>query len=567
MSEYANEFERYSAERKESVLRGETPSWYTTQGYLMFKRKYAYENESIHAAFVRIAETLAVHLPSDDPEFNDMFTRFFNLLWSGKLSPSTPVMCNTGTPRGHTVSCAGGYVEDSVDSFYMNNHENAMLSKNGYGTSSYLGAISPRGTKIKSGGETAGVVPVFDMALRTAQNVSQGSNRRGQWAGYLEVDHGDFGELCEYILQNPSEANVGWIFTDKFISRLKSGDPEAVSRWNELMYIRARTGKGYFWKPDTANRLAPEALKATGISIKASNLCSEIALPQDKDHTFSCVLSSLNLAMVDEITDQDIKDSIYFLDCVVSEMLLKAKDKPGMERIVRFTEKSRALGLGVLGFHTMLQKKMIPFESLAAKFENRRIFRRIRKMADMATQKLAMTLGEPEWCTGFGIRNSTLLAIAPTMSSSILCGSVSQGIEPIVANAFNQKTSAGEMTRMNPTLVDLLKSKGCYSEELMKNLAKNHEGSVQHLDILTDEEKEVFKTAYEIDQYWILKLAEDRQDFIDQGQSLNFFFPEDETYIADVHKQVLLSPVLKGAYYMRSLRGVKASTGECFACQ
>lgn len=559
-----NEFEKLSKERKDLQKAGEVPEWMTTQGYIMFVRKYAYNKETVKGAFHRIASTLAEHYP----EKTLAYEKFFNLLWKGYLSPSTPIYCNTGTDRGLVVSCAGSYIDDSISGFYNAYLENAILSKLGFGTSSYLGDIRARGSSISIGGTADGVVPVFDSSIDVVSKVSQGSNRRGAWAGYLDIDHDDFWELTGYILKNPVDTNIGWNITEAFIEKLKNQDEEAIKRWNKIVYLRARVGKGYLWKVDTANNLAPQAIKNSGISIKASNLCNEIALPQDSDHTFTCVLSSLNLSKWDEFEEDTIFWSIIFLDCVVSEMLLKAKKYPELKKAVNFTEKSRALGLGVLAFHTYLQEKMVAFDSFEAHMINLQIFKKIESEAKNATKHLAELLGEPLWCQGLGIRNATLTAVAPTMSSSILCGSVSQGIEPIISNTFNQKTAAGEMQRINPTFAKLAKQKGFYSQDLVDDIAINHNGSVQHLDWLSEEEKAVFKTAYEIDQHALLRLASTRQQFIDQGQSLNLFFgaEEDENYVAEVHKAALLDPYIKGLYYLRSTRGVKASKG-CVACE
>lgn len=560
-----SEFEKYSEERKALVAKGEVPDWYITQGWLMFKRKYAaHSGETVRGAFKRVASALSRHVPDIQEKAEK---KFFDIMWKGHLAPSTPVLCNTGTDRGHSVSCSGGYFDDSVDSFYKNHHENAMLSKMGYGTSSYLGDIRPRGTKISNGGDADGVVPQFDSAVDVIKKISQGSNRRGQWAGYLPVDHGDFWEMAGYVLKNQADAHIGWVFTDEFIDRLKHKDPEAIARWNRVLYLRARTGKGYIWKVDTANRNTTQAIKNSGISIKGSNLCSEISLPQDSDHTFSCVLSSLNLAKWDEFDDDTIFWSIVFLDCVVSDMIEKAKGQPGFERIVRFTEKSRALGLGTLGFHSYLQSKMIAIEELQAQFINTEIFKKVNSEATRASKWLAKRYGSPEWCEGTGMRNATLMAVAPNTSSAILCGGQSQGIEPYVANAYNQPTSAGEMTRMNPHFVALAKSKGMYSVEMMRDIAMNYEGSVQHLEWLTEEEKLVFRTAFEINQHVLVRLASQRQPFIDQAQSLNLFFDTDEIYIAEVTKVALLDPNIKSLYYQRSLRNVRASKGECVACE
>lgn len=570
-----SEFERMSEERKNSISHGDTPKWYTTQGYMLFKKKYAaHKDETVRERFMAVAMELAeaLSLEVEGLFFSTSFyvtamEKFFDLMWSGKLAPSTPVLCNLGTSRGHPVSCSGGMVEDSIAGFYDSAKENALLSKNGYGTSSYLGGIRPRGTPISTGGVADGVVPVFDTQVDVSNKVSQGQNRRGSWAGYLEVDHPDFYELAGYVQKNPADANVGWIFTDHFINRLKAGDKDAIDRYNRVLYLRARTGKGYIWKADTANRLAPQAIKNSGISIKASNLCSEIALPQDESHTFSCVLSSLNLTMWDEITKDDVIWSVYFLDAVVSVMLSQTDGLEGFESINRFTKKARALGLGALGFHSYLQSKMLPFDSLQAQVLNSKIFSTIKEWGEEASQNLADMCGEPQWCKGTGMRNATLFAIAPNTSSSLLCGGVSQGIEPLVGNAFNQGTAGGEMTRVNPYLAKIAKERGVYSEEVMSDIAMNHNGSVQHVDWLTDEEKLVFRTAFEIDQMSLIRMASERQKYIDQGQSLNLFFDTDEHYISRVTKEALLDPNIKALYYQRSLRGVKASTGECVACE
>ena len=558
-----SEFEVISAKRKRLTESGEVPEWYTTQGLLMFERKYAFNGETVRESFWRVAN----HLGALVPEMEGAKQKFFDLMWSGKLAPSTPVLCNVGTGRGHPVSCSGGFIGDSIDEFYKNHHENAMLSKKGYGTSSYLGSIRPRGDKISSGGEADGVIPQFDSAIDVVRKVSQGNNRRGNWAGYLEVDHEDFYELAGYVQKNPASANVGWIFKDAFIERLVAGEKDAVDRFNKVCYLRARSGKGYIWKSDTANKLSPQAIKNSGITIKGSNLCSEIALPQDADHTFSCVLSSINLLMWDSIEDEDIEWMIVFLDAVVTEMLNLAKGHSGFERIVRFTEKSRALGLGTLGLHSYFQSKMLPFDSFDARLLNTAIYSRIQKCAIRSSQNLAKVYGEPEWCKGTGMRNATTMAIAPNTSSALLCGGVSQSIEPLVTNAFNQPTAAGEMTRMNPQLVETLKEKGIFSVALMKDLAMNFKGSVQHMTELTEHEKLVFRTAFEIDQMSLVQMASSRQRFIDQGQSLNLFFSEDEVEIAGVIKAILLDDYIKGAYYQRSMRGATGSTGDCLACE
>jgi ribonucleoside-diphosphate reductase alpha chain len=561
-----SEFEKISKRRKELQALGEVPDWYTTQALIMFERKYSFKGCSVQDTFNRIADTLCKHYTVDVEEARK---QFFNLLWKGLLAPSTPVMANTGTGRGLVVSCAGSYTEDSIAGFYDAYKETAILSQEGFGTSSYVGDIRYRGAPISRGGKADGIVPVIDSFIDVTSKVSQGGTRRGQVALYVPVGHGDFWETGGYVLKNPATANIGWMYTDKDIDALKAQDPEAIKRWNRLLYLRCRTGKGYIWKPDTANRHTTDAIKNSGIDIKASNLCVEIALPQDKDHTFTCVLSSLNLLNYDKFEPDTVFWAMAFLDCVVSEFLENAKGKVGMEKAIRFTEKARALGLGTLGYHSLLQSKSIPFESLQAYLLNRKIFDRISKEALAATIKLGELFGVPEWCKGTGRRNATNMAIAPNMTSAILAGGLSQGIEPNVSNCFNQQSAAGELTRMNPALISIMKERGVYTAEVMDELNEVYRGSVQHVDWLTEHEKKVFKTAYEIDQFNIVYQAAARQPDIDQGQSLNFFFTADakESYIAKVHQEVLLNDKIKGAYYLRSERGVKASTGECVACE
>lgn len=559
-------YEQTSAERKQLQVTGEIPEWFTTLGYQLFKKKYAYNNETVKGAFHRVASTLAKHYPDQQLAYS----KFFELLWSGKLAPSTPVLCNTGTTRGMPVSCSGGYTPDSISGFYQGYSEVALLSKNGFGTSSYLGDIRPSGSPISTTeGVADGPIPVLDSYLDVVRKVSQGSNRRGAFAGYIEFSSKDFEEVLAYVQKNPADSNLGVCIRDSDIAALTAKESWAIQRFADLLYLRARTGKGYIFKPDAANRLAPVAIKNSGISIKGSNLCCEIALPADDQHTFTCVLSSLNLIHWDSITDEDIRWSIVFLDCVTSEFIEKAKGIPELHKAVRFTEKFRALGLGALGYATMLQEKGLAFEGLEAHMLNNKIFKRIREQANIATAELARLLGEPSCCAGLGVRNATLMAIAPNLSSAILAGSVSQGIEPIVANAFIQQTAGGEFIRYNPTLMSLMKDRVSDIMEELKDIATNHSGSVQHVSWLSDEEKLVFRTAYEIDQHSIIRTASVRQQYIDQGQSINLFFSaeEDERVVAEVHKEALLDQNIKGLYYLRSTRGVKPSSGVCVACE
>lgn len=558
-------YQKLSQERKHLQSIGAVPHWFTTPSWQLFKAKYLHEATGIRDTYERIARTLSRHMPAQE----EWETKFFNLLWSGHLAASTPVASNTGTNKGLPVSCSGQYVGDSIDSFYSNRKETAILTKNGFGTSAYMGDIRHRGETISRGGTASGVVPVFEGFVQDMRDVAQGTSRRGAWAGYLPITHGDFFELADKLLHEGDDLNVGWVITDNFIERMDRGDLDAIERYQRALKVKAITGKGYFNFVDKINRANPQSYKIHELSCKASNLCTEIMLHSDKNETYTCVLSSMNLTRWEEWKDTDaVFNSIVFLDCVASEFLKLAREIPGLEKAVRGTERGRPLGLGALGFHTLLQSKNVPMDSLDAALLNEEIFSYLRKEAERATEFLAAELGEPEYCRGLNRRNTHLLAVAPNTSSALLCGGVSQGIEPVVANVYNQPSAAGEIYRVNPIFLELAKGRVGWSDEIVKSIIDNN-GSVQHLEWLTDHEKQVFLTAYEIDQKILIRLASQRGKHIDQGQSLNLFFDADESEetISEVHKLAFRDEKIKALYYMRSKAGVSASKGECVACE
>ena len=560
-------YDELGEERKVLQDQGLLPDWVTTLAWQMLKENYLSEKyPDLKSVYTRVAKHAASYMKTD-PELWE--TKFFDLLWKGYLAASTPVLANMGTGIGCPVSCSGGYIADSVYDFYDAQKEAAILSKNGFGTSGYLGAIRPRGSKIKGmKGAASGILPIFKDFVQMSRDISQGSQRRGAWAGYVEIDHKDFYELVTYVGKNPDDANIGWNITQNFIERLEAGDPDAISRYQKALKLKMVTGKGYFNFIDKVNEQNPQMYKDKGLTVKASNLCSEIQLFSDEDHTFSCVLSSMNASKYDEWKDTDaVFHATVFLDCVNQDLIEIGKHTKGMEKVVRFAEKSRALGLGLLGFHTYLQDNMIAFESFEAHLKNIEIFQHLDKESKRATEWMAYQYGEPEWCVGYGVRNTHRIAIAPNLSSALICGSVSQGIEPIYKNAYVQNTAAGKMDRVNPSLLNLMKEKDVYSPEVVKDIIKNN-GSVQHVDWLTDEEKLVFKTAFEIDQKTIIKLASTRQKYIDQAQSINLFFSADESeeYISEVHKLAFQDKWIKSLYYIRSETGVQTSKGECLSC-
>ena len=557
-------YSRLSEERKKLQAEGLAPSFWSTASYQLFKEKYQYQAANPREQYERIARTLAVHTP--DPQ--KWFGKFFDLMWKGWLSPSTPVLANTGTSRGLPVSCSGQYIPDSIDGIYKSKHETAMLTKYGFGTAGYLGDVRPRGTKISVGGKSLGVVPIIQGVQHDMEYVAQGSARRGSWAGYLPVSHGDFDEVCTYLEQHPDGNNIGWVWNDSDTKKMQDGDPEAVRRFQKILRTKMITGIGYFSFQDKQNRARPQWYVDHGLDIKASQLCSEILLHSSEEYSYTCVLSSMNLIFWEDWKDTDaVFEATVFLDCVAQEFIERAKNISGLEKAVAFTKKSRALGLGAAGLHSLYISKMLPFGSLEAYMLNAEIFRTIREKAEEATKWIAEQYGEPEWCKGYGRANTHVLAVAPTKSSSLLIGGVSEGINPDTAMVFTQRSAGGEIDRINPYLLALMKERGVYNKTTVERI-RSAMGSVFNEDWLTDYEKEVFKTAFEINQMDILNQAVDRGEYLDQWQSLNLFFSseEDEEVIASVHQRAVEDEGILGLYYVYSQAGVQASNGECLAC-
>lgn len=560
-----NKYEFLSAERKRLQKEGLLPNWYQTGGWGLFKSKYMEGSTSFKNRVEQIAETAAKHAPKDGIDWKG---KFYEVIWNGWLSPSTPTLANLGTNKGMPVACSGQYIGDSVADFYGELLDTAVLTKNGFGTSGYLGDIRPRGSQIATGGTASGVLPVFQTYVDAMKRVTQGVARRGAWAGYLPIDHPDFNELADWVKNNPDDANVGWTISKDFMESLDSGHPEAIERYQKALKLKMLTGKGYFLFTDKVADARPEMYKAHNLDVKASNLCTEIMLHSGEEETFTCILASMNLEKYDEWKDTDaVFTATVFLDCVVSEFLSMASGKRGFEKAVESTKKSRALGLGVLGWHSLLHKRMIPFESFTARKLNVEIFDGINKKSTEASRYLAGQLGEPAYCQGYGVRNTHRLAVAPTMSTSQLMGGVSQGIEPFIGNVFVQQGAGGETIRVVPELLEIMKREGVYSRETLLEIA-SHDGSIQHVSWMTEAEKEVFKTAFEIDPYVILNQASERQQYICQGQSINLFFGADdpEEHISSVHKAAFKDPRILSLYYIRTKAGVSASSGECVAC-
>lgn len=501
--------------------------------------------------------------------------KFEGYMKRGFYSLATPVWTNFGNSRGWPVSCFGSYVDDNMDEIFDKVAEVGVQSKNGGGTSGFFGALRHRGAPIKNGeaGESSGPVHFMELFDTTANVVSQGSARRGSFAAYLPVEHPDIEEFLQirdtgHAIQNMS---IGVTITDKWMEEMKAGDKAKRKIWGLIIKKKFETGYPYILNIDTINNNAPQVYKDKGLKIHQSNLCSEIMLNNSIDESFVCVLSSINLLHWDEIIETDaVETLVYFLDAVNEEFVTKTESVRFMDAPHKFAKNQRALGVGVLGWHSLLQSKMIPFESMEAKFLNGSIFKTIRERADKATQELAKLFGEPELLKGYGRRNVTTMAIAPTTSSSFILGQVSQSIEPLNSNYFVKRLAKGTFTYKNPYLKALLKEKGQHTEEVWKSILVKG-GSVQHLDFLTQEEKDVFKTFSEISQKEIVIQAAARQKYIDQGQSLNLTVPS--TTPAKQVSELLLfgwENGIKSFYYQRSsnpAQELSRSILECKSCE
>uniref|UniRef100_A0AAU8GU99 Ribonucleoside-diphosphate reductase n=1 Tax=Pseudomonas phage PAKlein3 TaxID=3230132 RepID=A0AAU8GU99_9VIRU len=560
-----DQYEALSQERKRLQELGHLPSWYITPGWQMAKEKYIVDGEdAILGRHRTIAKTLARHLKGREAEWEE---KFFNLLWEGILSPASPALGNTGTTRGMVVSCSGQVVGDSVDDFYSSLRETALLSKWGFGTSADFSGVRPRGSSISRGGKANGAVEVIEDFFTAASKISQGGKRRGSIGAYLDIEHADWDEAVDSLSMNPNGKNYGWIVRDSFVEKLLAGDEEANRRFTKAIYVKLKTGKGYIFCVDKANRHRPQMYKDLGLDVVASNLCTEIMLHSSPELTYSCILASLNLLHWDKIKNSDAAFVAHvFLDCLCSEFIEASEGIPGLEKVREFTIRGRAVGLGVMGFHTYLQYQRIPYISLQAQFLSSEIAQHMHDETLRASQWLAQEYGEPEWCKGYGVRNTHRTASAPTKSTALLMGGVSESWFPDPGMVFDSESAVGGLRRIPPALYELMVERGVYSPETVQDIIE-HLGSVQHVSWLDEEEKLVFLNAFEMDQRILLRHASQRQRWICQGQSLNFYVPEDgsEDLVAELMTRVLLDPNVLSQYYIYSRSGVVVRD-ECLAC-
>lgn len=560
------DFEALSQERKRMQAEGRIPAWYTTQAWQMFKANYLVESEGdVRSRFNTLAYTLSRHLPS--PYKTIYYKKFFDDMWEGILSPSSPVLANTGTTRGDIVSCSGQVIGDSVLQFYGSLTETAILSKRAYGTSGYFGKVRPRGSKFANNGKANGQYAVIEDFFTCADKISQGGMRKGSFAAYVDLDSPDFYECLWAMKKKPKGKNFGWVIKDQVIQLLINGDAEMSKRWQDALHVKLLTGKGYLFFPDKANRHRPQMYIDLGLDIVATNLCSEIMLHSSEDLTYSCVLASLNAMHLKKILSGDhVKTALIFLDCVISEYLEKSKGVIGLEKIRAFTEKGRAVGLGYLGFHTYLQAERIPYDSLEAHQLNYQMYKHLHDQSLEGSQWLAKLLGEPEWCKGYGVRNTHRTAQAPNKSTANLMGGVSEAIQADPGMVFTSASAAGELDRIVPEFYKLMLERGQYTKENIASIVSKL-GSVQHLDWLTDHEKAVFKNAFEIDPRITLRMAESRQKWLCQGQSLNFYLREEsaEETLSYLMSACALSPWILSVYYAYTRSGVVV-TDQCVSC-
>ena len=492
--------------------------WLNKDSRDFLKRGYLREGESAEQRGHDIAVTAEKLLKIKG--FSDKFEDY---LRRGFYSLASPVWANFGRDRGLPISCNGVFIEDRMDAILDKQAEVGMQTKHGSGTSGYFGELRGRGVEISAGGTSSGPVHFMELFDKVSSVVSQSNVRRGSFAAYLPVDHPDINEFLRIRSDgNPiQEMSFAVCIADEWMRSMIEGDKKKRSVWASIIRKRFETGYPYIFFTDTANQQAPKPYKDKNLQIHASNLCSEIFLHSSEEESFVCCLSSLNLLEWDEIVKTDaIETLVYFLDAVMEEYIQKTEDIPYMKASHNFAKRQRALGVGVLGWHSFLQSKLIPFEGMEAKFINTEIHKTIREKADSATKQLSVLLGEPSHLEGYGRRNMTTMAIAPTTSSSFILGQVSPSIEPLNSNYFTKDLAKGKFTYKNPYLERLLEEKKKNTQTTWKSILSKG-GSVQHLDFLSDEEKSVFKTFGETSQKEIVIQASQRQKFIDQGQSLN----------------------------------------------
>lgn len=552
--------------------------WLTEESQTFLSRGYLQEGQDAKERIRDIANRAEEILGEEG--FAD---KFYTYMSKGYYSLSTPVWTNFGTDRGFPISCFGSTPTDNMASILYTASEVGMMSKYGGGTSGYFGHLRSRGAKITNNGQSSGAVHFVKLFEQMTDTVSQGSSRRGRFAAYLPIDHPDIEEFLEIGVEGNDiqDVNHAVTVTDNWMKEMIAGDQKKREIWAKVLQRRVEMGYPYIFFTDTVNENKPAWYK--DYPITHSNLCSEIALPDNENWSFVCNLSSMNALHYDEWKETDaVQTMIYFLDAVMSEFIEKLealRDSSDseyteafnfMERAYNFAKENRALGLGVLGWHSLLQSKMIAFESVEASLLNEEIHKVISERAKEASRELADKFGEPKVLKGTGYRNATTMAIAPTTSSAFIIGQVSQSIEPLFSNYYVKDMSKIKITIKNRYLEELLEEKGQNTPEVWADI-KNHDGSVQHLSFLTEHEKNIFKTFAEINQYEIINQASVRQRFIDQSQSLNIMINPAMTTAKEINQLHLYAweNGIKSLYYQHSTSAAQEfyRSSVCLACE
>tara|TARA_B100001121_G_scaffold242060_1_gene216425 strand:- start:137 stop:1849 length:1713 start_codon:yes stop_codon:yes gene_type:complete len=552
----------------------EYPEWMDEISLATISKGYLLPGETVKAAYRRVANASAERLKK--PE---LASKFFKYIWNGWIGLASPVISNMGTDRGLPISCFGVDTPDSIRGIGLTNAELMKLTASGGGVGISVSRIRPRGTTIAGNGKSEGVVPwckIYDSAIIAT---NQGNVRRGAASVNLDIEHPDIDEFLE-IRRPKGDVNRQClnlhqcvVVGDSFMRKLEARDSEAMNRWAKVLKARMETGEPYIMFKDNVNKNNPIAYRMHNLDVSMTNICSEITLFTDEEHSFICCLSSLNLAKWEEFKDTDcIQTAIWFLDGVMQEFIDKSNGRESLRRTHNHAKKGRALGLGIMGWHTFLQQKNLPFASIASTVHTRNIFNKIRSEAESASMELAAEYGEPLWCRGTGMRNTHLLAVAPTVSNSVICGGISAGIEPLPANVYTFNGAKGTFIRKNKVLEALLESKGQNKEKWWKQMLEEG-GSVLGLPdhVLTSEEKDVFLTFSETNQLELVKQAAERQKYIDQTQSLNLSFDPNDSpkWINQVHMEGWKLGV-KTFYYLRTDSVIKGDLGsrqaDCLSC-
>ncbi len=505
---------------------------------------------------------------------NGFADKFYEYVSHGYYSLASPIWSNFGLDRGMPISCFGSYIGDSVKSILDTQAEVGMMTKHGGGTSGYLGELRPRGAPITNNGKSNGSYSFTELFDTVIDVISQGETRRGQFAGYIDVEHDDLDEWLNIRTEGDDIQNIyyGVIIGDDWFESMINGDTDKQETWASIIQNRINIGVPYIIFRDNMNDGKPQVYKDKGYEINASNLCTEIALPATPTESFVCCLSSMNALYYDEWKDTDaVETLVYFLDAVMEEFINQSQEVEGSEhlkRATKFAKRHRAIGIGVLGWHSYLQSKMVPFNSTEAMQMNNELFSTIKERSYEASAELAEKFGEPEVLEGYGRRNATTMSVAPTKSSSIIHGHVSPSIEPLKSNVFERDGAKHKFTQHNRFLTSLLEDKGKDTRDVWDSIALQ-DGSVQHLDFLTDHEKDVFKTSVEISQMAIIKQAAQRQDHIDQAQSLNVSIDPSEVSVKEMNQLYIEAweSGVKSLYYQHSVNAAQQFSQDILDCK